>query len=219
MAGDLLACWQRPPAVCQARRAIGGHVPVVETSSAVRKFLAGVGGSGGKGPPVSDRGRGQAPMGLDRGPCSEVSPTAADRGPTVGASRGSQAPGRGGAQSPTGVGDRHQWVGTGVPAQRCHRRQRTWGSRRRSEQGFASPRQGSRHSMSSELLRVGVRRRFARRGVPLVGRSVADRVRTATSRVRSRSSQAPGRGRGTACPASCWVLAPAGGLPGAAGHW
>ena len=28
-------------------------------------------------------------------------------------------------ESPTGVGDRHRWVWTVVPAQRCHRRQRT----------------------------------------------------------------------------------------------
>ena len=41
------------------------HVPMVETSRAVRKFPAGVGGSGGRGPQVSDRGRGQAPMGWD----------------------------------------------------------------------------------------------------------------------------------------------------------
>ena len=66
--------------------------------------------------------------------------------------QGSGAAVAGVPQSPTGVEDRHQWVWTGVPAQRCHRRQRTWGSRRRSEQGFASPRQGSGHSMSSELL-------------------------------------------------------------------
>ena len=100
LSSELLAGWQRPPAVCQARRAIGGHVPVVETSSAVRKFPAGVGGSGGRGPPVSDRGRGQAPMGLDRGPCSEVSPTAADLGVPPSERAGVRKP-------PAGVGAQH----------------------------------------------------------------------------------------------------------------
>ena len=69
-------------------------------------------------------------MGLDSGPCPEVSPTAADSGPTVGASSGSQ--------SPTGVGDRHRWVWTVVPAQRCHRRQRfgQWSLPRGVTDGF-----------------------------------------------------------------------------------